>query len=247
MTSSAKNISNFTARKGFTLTEVLIVIVIVAVLAVVGINLASRAREAANSAKCASNLRQIASGMQLYVADKGRYPDATRYQEGMLWFFQALPPYLEDSSKVGKGISKEYSLSNRGFFYCPSSVRRHPTANGGKTYSMNESLTLAPQHVVDQPSSTMMIMDGYLSGNYWQHPCNWGNKFPQPAHGSEGSPTKVNVVFCDGHVASLIADPKVSPKQATTSGGYVPNTSAAYPFWRPAANAPNLGYYPPKN
>jgi hypothetical protein len=44
-------------------------------------------------------------------------------------------------------------------------------------------------------------------------------------------------------VASLIADPNVSPKRSDTSRGYVPNVSAGYPFWRPAANAPNLGYY----
>lgn len=229
-------------RKGFTLVELLVAIVIILVLAALSINLIGRAREGANSSKCAGNLRQLAAGMQMYVMDRGRYPDASRYQDGKLWYYQALPPYMGDASNAGKDLTKEYTIANRNYYYCPSCVRREPTAGGGKTYSMNESISLAPPAAIVQPEATMLLMDGFLSGNYWQHPANWGNKFPKPAHGNESSPTRVNVLFCDGHVLPLISDQSISPKSSTTSGGYVPNVSAGHPFWRPSSSAPNLGW-----
>jgi len=56
-------------RRGFTLIELLVVIAIIAILAAILFPVFARAREAARATTCRSNLRQIATGMLMYVQD----------------------------------------------------------------------------------------------------------------------------------------------------------------------------------
>src|SRR4051794_15453766 len=59
----------------FTLVELLVVIAIIAVLIAILLPVVSMARERANRAGCASNLRQLGIALVMYAGDnKGQYP-----------------------------------------------------------------------------------------------------------------------------------------------------------------------------
>ena len=63
-----------TLRKGFTLIELMIVVVILGILSAIAIPKFHDVSESAKLASCRSNLRTIASALQLYRAEHNSYP-----------------------------------------------------------------------------------------------------------------------------------------------------------------------------
>jgi prepilin-type N-terminal cleavage/methylation domain-containing protein/prepilin-type processing-associated H-X9-DG protein len=61
---------------GFTLAELLVVIVVIAILASLLLPVLARAKEQARSVSCKNHLHQIGLAMQMYVSDHNIYPSA---------------------------------------------------------------------------------------------------------------------------------------------------------------------------
>ena len=69
-------------QAGFTLVELLVVILVIGILAGLLLPQFSRARDQANDGKCASNVRNLITGLESYYATNFVYPDSATYPTG---------------------------------------------------------------------------------------------------------------------------------------------------------------------
>ena len=99
-------------KRGFTLIELLVVIAIIAILAAILFPVFARARESARTSSCLSNVRQIATGIMMYIQDYDEtYPAATNISRA----FNTQWPQL-------RTIVQPY-VKNDKIWFCPSEPR----------------------------------------------------------------------------------------------------------------------------
>ena len=88
---SRRNTSGSSEKSGFTLVELLVVIGIIAVLIGVLLPALNKARRAAATLQCSSNMRQVANAMIMYInANRGHLPPcalqpSTAHPNGRWW------------------------------------------------------------------------------------------------------------------------------------------------------------------
>lgn len=117
-------------RRGFTMIELLVAIIIIVILTALIISAVQSARGAARKALCSNNLRQMTLALNSYANSNGVYPqthNGTGYSPHVV-----ILPFLEQTAAFGainfSGMSGEHpSRENRtvgltvfSFFLCPS-------------------------------------------------------------------------------------------------------------------------------
>ena len=153
------------ASRGFTLTEILVVIVIIAVLAAVLLPMFNRMRDKARTSQCSGNLRSLGASIQLYAAENGGslpFIGSDDFGRGVYWFNLIEPAYVLDPKKPSPSC-----------FHCPADTRPEWKAKpgGGLNYGMNELLNRSRQSpatglrlaAVQKPASTVLLTDA----TYW--------------------------------------------------------------------------------
>ncbi|MCU0751072.1 MAG: prepilin-type N-terminal cleavage/methylation domain-containing protein [Akkermansiaceae bacterium] len=219
------NTNRFTPR-GFTLTEVLVVITIIVVLAVLSTLGVSKLRSSAQGATCTSNLRQIGAAMISYTTDNsGQLPpleDRTKSGDGLAGIW---PQIVADGGYLPRVTNSAGKLScNAGVWACPGCtvVQTNYQGYGGAEGTVMQvkkgsvpgsgSIRLAQ---ISRPERTWLVGDtannakDLKTGWYaiWANPKQWTNSHaPAARHGG-----KVNVCMVDGHVESLTMKELLSP------------------------------------
>ena len=192
--------------RAFTLIELLVVIAIIAILAAILFPVFAKAREAARATSCKSNLRQISTGMAMYVQDYDEtYPQ--RSQTFGHWGY-VVQPYI-----------KNFQL-----FKCPSNPNKELAATGGpipgtteripRSYAINafnhdqQGLSMA---AISDPADRIILGESTADWNDYAAPW-WNNGDNYVGVGFAGHSGNMNIAFYDGHVKAMKPTQTVSQK-----------------------------------
>jgi prepilin-type N-terminal cleavage/methylation domain-containing protein/prepilin-type processing-associated H-X9-DG protein len=200
------------SRRGFTLTELLVVITIIAVLMVLGMGVYSRMQNAAGNTTCVSNLRQnYAVYMQQTADNDNTIPlsrDSSSWTEkyhtslGGDW---SMPSGGERAAAVvgcpvhRRKIGRTVKIKGQG--YGPNhrtfGINLRLTDN-----NVNKDKTAMPKYPsFAYPSQTALITDGWLEEKGTPNGGVSYEKLPDTVHDN-----RTNILFLDGHVEDWTKD-----------------------------------------
>ena len=114
------------SKKNFTLIELLVVIAIIAILAGLLLPALNSARGKAKTIQCVGNLRQIGTGLTMYVGDNNDYLPTVAAGDGEHY-------HLRDYLYTHTG-TKQYDDMQKGLWFCPES-NKTPATDTYKLYS----------------------------------------------------------------------------------------------------------------
>jgi len=201
-------------KKGFTLLELLVVIVIIALLLAILLPVFGRVREQGRRALCISNLRQHGIAWYLYLGDHDEcfplYSDPASDGQCNNMTFGGKIDFTRQNPAQNRPINHyldiyDDSSSNVGIFHCPNDKEppgplfpyRLGTAfdDYGNSYSANWRILIYTGERRPLSTITSPYNELYLEM------CCFSN---YPGHGGNGwteGKTPVMVLFMDGHVA----------------------------------------------
>ena len=144
-------------KHGFTLIELLVVIAIIAILAAILFPVFARSRENARKSNCQSQLKQLATGMQMYAQDFDQmvcpcyvYQYNTSTTRNLDWFDDLVQPYVKN---------RQIAVCPSGFTSTTAYRQQNWWKDGAKAYSY--SYNNIP---VNQWTMTTVYNDGVKRG-----------------------------------------------------------------------------------
>jgi prepilin-type processing-associated H-X9-DG protein len=217
-----RNFQRRSRSTGFSLTEIIVVVLIIATVAMLSLMMISRVRETARKSASASNLRQFGVAITSFVADNSGYLPASRSSQGVYWpqivwpYVESLDPYLIPKSPSQPMDAKK----NDGEGYFPMAdksamnpqnqpIRWNYTINGGgptlpfaELSSDGKALPgigngwSRPYMQLTDPGRTVMLAEGT---SWWLN----SEAKPDSKRIRRWSNGTANILWCDGSVRIL--------------------------------------------
>lgn len=234
--------------EAFTLTELLVAIGILALLAALLFPAFSRAREKARQAACTGNLRQLGLAVTQYMQDYDGtlFPPDNEYAGGeyTTWYFSTSSSRMNFEGSYLGPYAKSGAL-----FDCPS-IPHDPHDTFTPAYGMNSYFLWFPDRPypdwkrtgrpisfgdVDVPTETLLLGDSACvqSGRVDRYPAIAPEADTCAAlHGRHGG--LANVLWMDGHVSALKPVP-INPALPTDAEQAHTGRLLKYPYsgWQP--------------
>jgi len=168
------------SRRGFTLTEMLIVIVVIGILAGLLMPSIWRAHQSAYATQCKNNLHQLHLSIELYRRSNDEtYPYAAKM------------PSLKLNELPGIAEVLEREVTNSKVFKCPSDKQGY-YAREGSSYEYNTRLG-GRQVLSGRFAEVLGETRTPLFFDY------------EDFHGQKGTPGARNYVYVDGHIEGALA------------------------------------------
>ena len=142
---------NKMTQKGFTLIEILVVVLIIGILAILIIGGLQNDRQTARDQQRLSDMRDAQSALTSYYLDTGSYPSASLLIAGQPWIFNG-KTYLSkwpSDPQLGDG-----SCSNAGYVYNQDS--------GGMSYHITYCLAQGTDNIT--PGNCTLTPQGGICG-----------------------------------------------------------------------------------
>ncbi|HWL51459.1 MAG TPA: prepilin-type N-terminal cleavage/methylation domain-containing protein [Chthoniobacteraceae bacterium] len=207
---------------GFSLTELLVTVVVVAVVLGLLLPGLSKTRQSGLESRCVSNLRQLGAALHLYASEnRQRLPEAYESPEegGSSRYWQVYLQYSNPSNTSTRGILPNENRSNRKgivtVYHCPANpyrVGRWGTPN----YALNRAVGGSRLANIPQPHQIILLVDAGIRGDIQQDPSLGPDKWLCYGTDSIGtfewqrsvnfdvhSGQQGNFLFVDGHVEGI--------------------------------------------
>lgn len=190
--------------KGFTLVEIGAAIAVIAILSVIALPAAKGALDRSKMAKCTSNLRQLGTGIQLYMTDNDGYlPQAAEVaSDSNTQWHELIAPYIVNSGSAG---AKRFAM--RQILRCPGNEMKDGIEYGGNTWLRPSQNGNAPKKLINlehKLSDFMLVTENYTGETWgiqpWEGPGTNPARVDYTRHGSTGV---ANFLFADFHIEPL--------------------------------------------
>lgn len=215
--------------QGFTLTELMVVIVIVAILATLAFMVGNRVKERATTVTCTNNLRQIGLALAAHQVDFRRFPGRN---DSKAWD-RAILPYLGyegDENLNGNGpLTKDQwpELEKAAtYFACPSDKKTRSSDKYPRSYAIvpwttnwsngtqfrgwkNRPFNVGvPMTIVRRPASAAIVVEWHAGTEGIENVVGSGSHAFHDRGGPDGPEDDLHrknqiVLFADGHTEVL--------------------------------------------